>query len=266
MVQRQAIFICIKGLLYFYGDNSFTTWYTDFNLESKEQIMIMLIRGAAMNKNTRRKTLLQMEVGLGKKIVLSALIMFFLIFFVYFFRIPNPNMIMLTGLVLCCAMFGYRGGITAAVIMLFYTLFFFSEDHSFIRFTNVNLQKVMVSLMGITMDVILVCSLKRAELKAFEEIDILTEELKKENELLSRASTTDPLTGIRNRLALSQDIERYLHHEVIVMMLDIDSLPCLSHSPSRLPGPCRVEGLSLFHSPASSLMLQVDIPDILSPA
>ena len=50
-------------------------------------------------------------------------------------------MILIAGLVLCSALFGFGGGIVAAVIMLGYTLFFFSTDNSFIYFTPENLQK-----------------------------------------------------------------------------------------------------------------------------
>ena len=68
---------------------------------------------------------------------------------------------------LCSALFGFGGGIVASVIMLGYTLFFFSTDHSFTQFTPQNLQKVAVSLIGVVADMLLVCLLKQAELKAF---------------------------------------------------------------------------------------------------
>ena len=69
---------------------------------------------------------MQLEVSLPKKIIISAVIMFALIFFVYYFHVPNPNIILIVGLVLCSALFGVGGGIVAAVIMMGYTLFFFS--------------------------------------------------------------------------------------------------------------------------------------------
>ena len=74
----------------------------------------------------------------------------------------------IVGLVLCSALFGFGGGIAASVIMLFYTLFFFSTDHSFIHFTAENLQKVGVTLVDVTADMLLVCFLKRAEVQAFQ--------------------------------------------------------------------------------------------------
>ena len=42
------------------------------------------------------------------------LIMAMLIMFVFFFNIPNPNMILIAGLVICSALFGYGGGVVAA--------------------------------------------------------------------------------------------------------------------------------------------------------
>lgn len=175
-----------------------------------------------MREKNRKSTLMQLQVSLPKKIILSVVIMFALIVFVFFCNIPNPNMILIAGLVLCSAMFGYGGGITAAVIMFFYTLFFFSVDHTWTQFTDENLQKVVVSLIGIAADMLLVCSLKRAEVEAFREVDGLTEQLRQENDHLLSISIIDALTGIRNRLALRQDFDVYTHHEVTVMMIDLD--------------------------------------------
>lgn len=148
--------------------------------------------------------------------------MFALILLVYYCNIPNPNMILIAGLVLCSALFGFGGGIVAAVIMLGYTLFFFSTDNSFTQFTSENLQKVIVSLIGVVVDMVLVCSLKQTEIKEFNKIEALTKELHKENEILQYMSMTDALTGIRNRMALRRDYDSYQGHEVTVMMLDIN--------------------------------------------
>ena len=175
-----------------------------------------------MMEDFRKPTLMQMQVSLPKKIALTAGIMLALILIVYYFKVPNPNMILIAGLVLCSALFGFGGGVVAAAIMLGYTLFFFSTDHSFTQFTPENLQKVFVSLLGIAADMLFVCFLKQAEVRAFRKIDSLTEELHHENEMLQQISVTDALTGIRNRLALRKDYESYVGHEVTVMMLDLN--------------------------------------------
>lgn len=181
-----------------------------------------------MENKKKKTTLLQLHVGMPKRIIFSFLIMAVLIIFVYFCKIPNPNMILIAGLVLCSALFGFGGGITAGVIMFFYTLFFFSTDNSFIYFTPQNMQKVVVSLAGILVDMLLVCFLKRAEMNQFKQINELTEQLHKENERLQTISLTDALTGIQNRMALRQGYDSYKDREVTVMMLDIDKFKMIN--------------------------------------
>jgi K+-sensing histidine kinase KdpD len=124
-----------------------------------------------MNQVDRNQTLLQLQVSLPKRVILTVLIMAMLIMFVFFFNIPNPNMILIAGLVICSALFGYGGGVVAGVIMFFYTPYFFSTGHSFTEFTPENLQKVGVSLVGIAVDMVFVCALKRAEMHAFAQVD-----------------------------------------------------------------------------------------------
>lgn len=181
-----------------------------------------------MEEKIRKATLMQMQVSLPNKIIISAAVMAVLISVVYFVNIPNPNMVLIAGLVFCSALFGYGGGVVSAVIMLFYTLYFFSTDNSFVNFTDENIRKVIVSLVGIMADMIFVCQLKKAEVEAFREVEVLTQELKKENEYLQSISITDALTGIRNRLALRQDYDSYAGREVTVMMLDLDKFKMIN--------------------------------------
>ncbi len=138
-----------------------------------------------MTNKLRKNTVMQLQVGLPKKIIITIGVMSALIFFVYHFNVPNPNMILIAGLVLCSALFGYGGGIVAALIMFGYTLFFFSTDNSFINFTPQNLQKVIVSMIGIVADMLFVCSLKKAEIKEFKEVDELTGQLNVQKATLS---------------------------------------------------------------------------------
>ncbi len=176
----------------------------------------------------RRLTLLQREASPAKQVAVTAAIMFALIVFVYLCNIPNPNMILIAGLVFCSALYGYGGGIVAAIIMLLYTLFFFSVDHSFVHFTSEGLQKVIVSLVGIVVDMLLVCSVKKDEVEAFQRADILTQELHHENAELHNVSLTDGLTQIRNRTALQLDSDSYVGHVVTVMMLDLNDFKIIN--------------------------------------
>ena len=135
-----------------------------------------------MDRTSKKRTLMQLQVSLPVKMAASLIIMAALIAFVYFANVPNPNMILIAGLVLCSAMFGFGGGIVAAVVMFFYTLYFFSTDNSFTQFTPQNLQKVVVSLVGILADMLLVCFLKQTEVRSFNAVEALTQKLKEETE------------------------------------------------------------------------------------
>ena len=67
---------------------------------------------------------------------------------VYFFRIPNPNMILIAGLTVCTTLYGYIPGILCGAEMIGYSLYFFSVGHSFVNFTSENLLKVMIITIG----------------------------------------------------------------------------------------------------------------------
>ena len=73
-----------------------------------------------------RKELIHKEFKPSVSVAVSTAVMLVLIFLVYSLKIPNPNMVLIAGLVICSALFSYSGGIPAAVIMTGYTMFFFS--------------------------------------------------------------------------------------------------------------------------------------------
>ena len=81
--------------------------------------------------------------------ILFTIVMLALIAFVYNFNVPNPNMILIAALVLSTAIGGAVPGAICAVLMLVYSLFFFSIDHSFIQFDEENLHKIIVITLGV---------------------------------------------------------------------------------------------------------------------
>ena len=157
------------------------------------------------------------------ELIITAAVLAVLIFVVYRFNIPNPNMILIAGLVICSSLFGYAGGIPAGLIMLGYTLFFFSTSNDFVSFNEQNTRKVIVSLIGIVIDLVFVCELKRRRDAAFREIRGLTDLLSEDNRRLQEASKIDGLTQLYNRLALRLQYPSYTGLPVHVMMLDIDN-------------------------------------------
>ena len=172
-----------------------------------------------MKDKLGKNTLMQLQVSLPKKIVITIAIMSALILFVFYCNIPNPNMILIAGLVLCSALFGYGGGIVAAVIMFGYTLFFFSTDYSFTEFTPQNMQKVIVSVIGIAADMIFVCALKRAEIREFKAVDELTVQMDNQkksmgsllNHMPALSFYKDAQTGVY--LACNQAFAEFAHKE-----------------------------------------------------
>ena len=158
-----------------------------------------------------------------QELLISAVMMLVLILIVVHFNVPNPNMILIAGLVVSAAIFGYNGGLLAGGLMLLYSMYFFSTDHNFVSYTAVNLEKLIVILIGITVVLLFVCELKRSSMRAFNEIDELTRKLQEDNILLKELSLNDALTGIRNRLALRHDFNNYIGKDLYVVMLDVDN-------------------------------------------
>ena len=158
-----------------------------------------------------------------QELLISAVMMLVLILIVVHFNVPNPNMILIAGLVVSAAIFGYNGGLLAGGLMLLYSMYFFSTDHNFVSYTTVNLEKLIVILIGITVVLLFVCELKRSSMRAFNEIDELTRQLQEDNLLLKELSRNDALTGIRNRLALRHDFNSYIGRDVYVVMMDVDN-------------------------------------------
>ena len=161
------------------------------------------------------------NVPLG--IIAGAAIMLALAFVANLFNVPNPDMVLVMGLVFCAAMFGYPGGITGAIVMAAYTFAFFSTGNDFVTFTDQNIQMVVVSLVGIVIVTLLVSSLHRIVTQAFKQLE-------GDNRLLKEASIVDPLTGARNRLGLRRDFPDYCNCEMHVMMIDIDNFKNLNDS------------------------------------
>ena len=171
---------------------------------------------------------MELNLGLWQRLLVTLALMLVLIMLVYFFNIPNPNMILIAGLVVCSSIFGYSGGLLAGAIMLGYTLFFFSTNNDFVTFSDQNVRKVVVSLVGIVVDMLFICELKRAERMAYRRIGRLTEELREDNRLLQELSLIDGLTGVKNRVSLRRDYDDYRYRELFVAMMDLDDFKSIN--------------------------------------
>lgn len=154
--------------------------------------------------------------------LLALAVMLLLVLAVFLFNVPNPNMVLITGLAVFTSLYGYGAGIVCAVVMVIYSMYFFSTDHSFFAFTPQNLQKMAVIVVVVALNTLFIGNLKRRQEEANRRILEMNATLVKDNEALEAASATDALTGMHNRFALRRDYGRYAHKDVHVMMLDLD--------------------------------------------
>ena len=156
------------------------------------------------------------------KLLITVIVMGALVFVALIFNIPNPNMLLITGLVVFTSLYGYGAGFICALAMVLYSMYFFSTDHSFIYYNSMGFQKMAMILLSVILNVIFVGKLKQMQSNAKAELIELNDILKKDNNALKEASQTDTLTGVRNRFALQSDEPIYNGHKLFVMILDID--------------------------------------------
>ncbi len=131
-----------------------------------------------LNKNTAKGKLLLS--------VLSGLVMGLLILVVDHFKTPNPNMVLISALVFFTGFGGVFPGLVCAVMMIGYSLYFFSEEHSFVRFSPMNGQKIAVVILGVVVCYAVVALLKARRDAAEKRLKEKNERLKAEAETLRR--------------------------------------------------------------------------------
>ena len=154
--------------------------------------------------------------------IISIVIMVGLILLVYFVNIPNPNLILFTGMIVLTTIFGFVPGVFTLLGINLYSFYFFSTNHDFVTYTDINSQKVIVTIITSILCyafVGLLNYLYRRDAKKIIEANI---DLKKNNEELSALSRNDALTNAKNRFGLRNDFNSYVGTEIQLMIFDID--------------------------------------------
>lgn len=118
-------------------------------------------------------------------------------FFVYRFQVPNPNVILMTVIVFFTFAGGFLCGIPTGIIVILYSLYFFSSPNRLFSYTVVNFQKIVAIAVSIPVMILLVGILKKRSDKKNEELVRLNAELR-------RLSMVDPLTQLPNRRSLEE--------------------------------------------------------------
>lgn len=162
------------------------------------------------------------------RVILSLAVMVLLTVIVYLFSVPNPNMILITGLTVFTSLYGYPSGIACGSVMILYSMFFFSTDQDFLHYSPLNLQKMFTIILGVVLNVVFIGGLKARNNEVNRKIIEINQLLQLDNDSLETASITDSLTGVRNRFALRRDYNSFQEQNLHVMMLDLDNFKRLN--------------------------------------
>ncbi len=172
------------------------------------------------NNNNQKKMAILCEEILFP--VLAGISTLFVAILCYALKIPNPNIVLFTVMIIWLSVKGYSAGIVSGIVVLLYSLFFFSENGSFVTFTTVNLQKVIVIILGILVDILVIGRLWANHKRALLELENANARLSSEKKILHDASRTDGLTGLQNRNAFREDYNGYVGRNLAVVILDVD--------------------------------------------
>ncbi len=140
-----------------------------------------------------------------------------------YFKIQNPAIVCLIGVVFAIFIGGYINGIISGIMTLIYCTYFFSENHSFIYYNNENKYKLLTIVFSLVTMVFMVGVLKKRLKKRTKELEIA-------NSKLMNLSITDELTGLYNYrhfiTTLNNEWGRSLRNKtsISIAIIDIDFL------------------------------------------
>ena len=128
---------------------------------------------------------------------------------IYFFKVPNPNIILFVILSAALVQFGYLAGSICGAIAFLYSAFFFSTNHSWFSYTPINSAKLLVIGIGIVLNILIIGQLQRKLEQAIHEktqLEIAKQVNASREQLLSNLShdIRTPLNGIIGMVKIIQ--------------------------------------------------------------
>ena len=136
--------------------------------------------------------------------------------------IPNPEVLLLTGLVICASLFDFPAGVLCAIQVILFSMYFYSEDHSYFSFTAINLKRMIMIFCSVVAITAFLGKLRQIWNETRQKTMEVTRRLRDSNEALQEESHLDPLTGLYNRNMLRANFPDYKNRSLIVTLLDID--------------------------------------------
>ena len=160
--------------------------------------------------------------------LISAAVTAVLIVIVLFAGIPNPNLILMTGIVVVTVLLGFLPGLIPSVSMIVYSFWFFSTNNDFVTFTSVNATKVAVTIVTGVLCYGFVGIINYLYAKNTTKLMNSNKSLQETNQELRRISKTDALTHTKNRYSLRHDFPSYLNKDIQVLIFDVDNFKVIN--------------------------------------
>jgi len=160
--------------------------------------------------------------------VLSAVVTTALILIVLFAGIPNPNLILMTGIVVITVLLGFIPGLIPSVAMIVYSFWFFSTNHDFVTFNATNGTKVAVTIITGVLCYGFVGVINFLYVKSTLKLMNSNKTLSDANKELRRISKTDALTHAKNRYSLRHDFPFYVGKDIQALIFDIDNFKSIN--------------------------------------
>ncbi len=149
-------------------------------------------------------------------VAITVSVMAVLTLVVALFNIPNPNMVLISGVVAFTSLFGFISGSIASLDLIIYSIFYFSGQSD-------GMFKIGIIIIGTLFCLFFVGFLHEYRSKIQSQLKEAVVLLHDDVVSLGKAAVTDQLTKTQNRLAFRNDYDSFNNKFVYIMILDIDN-------------------------------------------